>query len=503
MDTRATTDQQGEHGNGSKEPGTDGPSLATAMARLHAAMERAATAVAMSRELGQLRAETRVPTPRGRRPLAERLALHDARFRALVAVTGHVVWSIDADGRMTDTQSAWMTFTGQTPAQIHAGDGMGWADALHPDDREESVYRLRAALSTQGVFEHTARVQHRRGDEHDEGVAWCHMLMRAAPVHDAAGKVLEWVGVNTDVTDFVLARATAEASERAARQEAEHARDVAEAAWHRAEEATKAKGRMLAAASHDLRTPLSAIGGYIALLKEGVLGPLTAEQARALDRMDVAREHLYTLVGDILDAAHLESGQSRLDLENVPLGDVCTRLYLLTAGQATKKGQRFSCQVLPAADADRVFVRADRHRLQQILVNLVTNAVKYTGSDGEVRVDSFVSDDHVVIQVSDTGRGIPRDQLSRVFEPFVQLGRRAGDVAANDGDAREGGVGLGLATSLELARRMGGDVTVESVEGEGSTFTLVLPLAGADGDVAPLDERREHERAHDVPGVAG
>ncbi|MES2524796.1 MAG: PAS domain-containing sensor histidine kinase [Gemmatimonadota bacterium] len=468
MPSRVPTDQQGENGNTGGDPSVNGLPSAERFGLLRTAIDRAAAAVELAQQLGRQRAGLVMAVPRSHRPLAERLALHDARFRALVSVTGHVVWSMDTTGRMADLQPAWMTFTGQTFAQMHKHDGLGWCNALHPDDREQSVQRLHEALASEHVFEHTARVQHL----HDGQKEWRHMLMRAAPVRGPEGSIIEWVGVNTDVTEFVMAQAEAEAAERSARLEAEHARDLAEAAWHTAEDATKAKGRILAAASHDLRTPLAAIGGYTALLKDGLLGSLTTEQAKALERMDVAREHLFTLVGDILDAAHAESGLSRLHLDSVPLGEVCNRLQLLTAGQAEQKRQRFTCHVLPASDAERVLVRADRDRLMQILVNLVTNAIKFTDVDGEVRVDAFQSDDHVAMQVRDTGHGIPRDQMGRIFEPFVQLGRRAGDSTA-----RDAGVGLGLATSMDLARRMGGDITVESAEGVGSTFTLVLPLA--------------------------
>ncbi|MEO7522333.1 MAG: PAS domain-containing sensor histidine kinase [Gemmatimonas sp.] len=435
--------------------------------QMRVAMERAAAAVAHASRL-VLRHTDDQTHARAGSPISDRLALSDARFRALVSVAGHVQWSVDPSGRMLHRQAAWKSFTGQPTAEMHAADGFGWADALHPADRGETLRLFLDAIRREQPFEHQARMRHLR----DGRVDWRDMLMRAAPVRAPDGSIAEWVGVNVDVTDFVRARSVAETAANEARRDAERARDVAESASHAAQTAKAAKGRVLAAASHDLRTPLNAIAGYAGLLANDVLGPLTDKQREALGRIGIAQEHLLAIVNDILDAAQVESGGIRLALERLTLGDVCSRLTTIAAPHAESKGVHLSCQVVPLDDAERAHVLADRERVLQILVNLVTNAVKFTDAGGEVTVGAFVSENRIMMQVRDSGCGIPRDQHSRIFEPFVQLGLVEGEPAM-----RDHGIGLGLATSRDLARRMGGTITVESEQGVGSTFTLILPAA--------------------------
>lgn len=285
-----------------------------------------------------------------------------------------------------------------------------------------------------------------------------------------------------DITADELAFATAlaqqcgQALERARLYEAEReARAEAEAARSEAEEANLAKSEFLARMSHDLRTPLNAIGGYTELVEMEIHGPVTAEQAQVLQRIRRAQQHLLTLINDILSFARLEAGQVRLELEDVQVSHALMELRPLMEPQAEANGLR-----LDAAGGEDVFVRADRERLIQILLNLVSNAVKFTPSGGEVSITCADTPGEVSIHVRDTGPGIPGDRLEEIFDPFVQVGRSSAE--------RRQGVGLGLAISRELARMMEGDLSVRSVVGEGSTFVLTLPRVGAPssaGDAAP------------------
>jgi signal transduction histidine kinase len=244
-----------------------------------------------------------------------------------------------------------------------------------------------------------------------------------------------------------------------------HARQEITAARAEAERANKAKSEFLAAMSHDLRTPLNAIGGYAALAAEGVYGPVTDAQVKAIGRIQRAGSHLLSLINDILGFAKIEAGRVELHMGEVAVNEIVANAGAMIETQAAKKGISFG--TTPGADG--VQVRADRERVMQILTNLLTNAVKFTEA-GSVTV-GWSADDRVVrIDVRDTGRGIPAEKLASVFEPFVQAGRSA--------EERQQGVGLGLAISRELARAMGGDLTVASAVGRGSTFTLRLPRAG-------------------------
>ena len=239
-------------------------------------------------------------------------------------------------------------------------------------------------------------------------------------------------------------------SERAARREAESA--------------NRAKSDFLAIMSHELRTPLNAIGGYAELLEMGVHGPLTEEQRRDLARIQASQRHLLGLINEVLNYAKLESGSVTYDITDVTMSTALGTAQMLVAPQAKTK----QLDLTVASCSSDAVARADAEKVQQILVNLLSNAVKFTDR-GRIEMACDVDDERVRVMVRDTGIGIPREQLARIFEPFVQV--RA------DFTRTAEGTGLGLAISRDLARAMSGDLLVDSVPGEGSVFTLVLPRA--------------------------
>ncbi|MES2524794.1 MAG: PAS domain-containing sensor histidine kinase [Gemmatimonadota bacterium] len=252
------------------------------------------------------------------------------------------------------------------------------------------------------------------------------------------------------------------AAERQARAEAEAARADAEAA-------NRAKSEFLAVMSHELRTPLNAIGGYAELIELGIRGPVTAQQREDLLRIQKSQRHLLSLINEVLNYTRLESGAVSYDLTPVRVAEAVVAAEMLIMPQLRAKGLRFS-----SSHCDRdIVVLADREKLQQILLNLLSNSIKFTGvRDGwpglvEVRCGAGPSEHWVHIEVADTGSGIPADKVDAVFEPFVQVD--SGLVRPN------GGTGLGLAISRDLARGMGGDLTLSSVVGAGSVFTIALP----------------------------
>ena len=251
--------------------------------------------------------------------------------------------------------------------------------------------------------------------------------------------------------------------------EAETARAEAERARSEAEAANRAKSDFLAMMSHELRTPLNAIAGYAELIELGIHGPVTDAQRDALNRIARSQAHLLTLITDVLNFARIDAGQMQYAVHDVHMNDTLAGLESLVGPQLSARRLTFTYETC----SDDIVAAADGDKVRQVVLNLLANAVKYTPEDGMVRLRCDADATTVRVHIQDTGPGIGPDQLPMLFEPFVQ-GHRALN-RPNEG------VGLGLAISRDLARGMGGDVTVSTALGEGSTFTLELPRAGIAG----------------------
>ncbi|HJU69441.1 MAG TPA: ATP-binding protein [Gemmatimonadaceae bacterium] len=257
------------------------------------------------------------------------------------------------------------------------------------------------------------------------------------------------------------ARAQAEmATQRAQEAAAEAARARAEA-----EAANRAKSEFLAVMSHELRTPLNAIGGYVELMEMGVRGPVTEAQYTDLARIKRSQAHLLGLINEVLNYTRIEAGAMRYDIAPQSAEDLIATIEPIVAPLLRAKGLSFQRE----NGRPEYRVLADVERVGQIFINLLSNAVKFTPPGGSVTLRCEPEGDRLAFHISDTGIGIPADQIESIFDPFVQVNTRL--------TRTEEGIGLGLAISRDLARGMGGDLKVESREGVGSTFTLTLPLA--------------------------
>jgi signal transduction histidine kinase len=263
------------------------------------------------------------------------------------------------------------------------------------------------------------------------------------PLRDPHGEIVGIAVVASDVTSQVEAR-------------------------HALEQANKAKAEFLATMSHELRTPLNAIGGYSDLMLAEIRGPITEAQRIDLERIKRSQGHLLAVINDILNFAKLESGRIQFHPVVVSMNEVLGELESLVTPMLIQKGITYDYRCCDP----KYQAFADPERVQQILLNLLSNAAKFTPKGGHIIVECLPQKTTMVVEVTDTGVGIPADKLQSAFEPFVQLER---------GQSPEmGGTGLGLSISRDMARAMDGDLTATSEVGKGSVFRLTLPRAARD-----------------------
>jgi CheY-like chemotaxis protein len=252
----------------------------------------------------------------------------------------------------------------------------------------------------------------------------------------------------------------------------------------RAEEANQAKSRFLANMSHELRTPLTAIVGYSSVLSDGIFGPLNEQQLEALSAITKSSEHLKNLIDDVLNLARVESGKEAPEPKRVPIKDAITAPYKLILQQAINKNVKVRQLEIPEEIAERG-IYADPKHLQQIILNILSNSVKYTPENGEVWIDVSLTVDKVKIEIHDTGVGISKEKQAKLFERFER--------GEDPYSLSQEGTGIGLNLTKHLVEINGGRIGVESEVGKGSTFWILMPLAQGD-PVSVVKEEKESTR---------
>ncbi|MER2265550.1 response regulator [Methylobacterium oxalidis] len=370
-----------------------------------------------------------------RRMAQDRLARSEERFRSLIEASAAIVWTADPDGALHPRQSAWTRFTGQEEG---AYAGLGFLDAVHPDDRGHTRAAWAHAVRTLTPYETEHRLLRRDG-------AYRYMGVRAVPLLDADGRLREWVGTHSDITE----RKEAEAQIAAAKEAAE--------------EANRAKSQFLANMSHELRTPLSAVIGYSEMLQEELedLGEpaLTAD----MRKIESNARHLLGLINDVLDLSKIEAERVEIFAEDFCVSEVVEEVAATVEGLVAKKGNALTLALAP----DLGSAHTDVTKLRQCLINLLSNAAKFTENGRITLCAAREPDGTLRFSVSDTGIGMNPEQVGRLFERFTQA-----DASTT---RRFGGTGLGLSITRAFAHMLGGEIGVESREGEGTTFTLRLP----------------------------
>ncbi|MDQ4080073.1 MAG: PAS domain-containing sensor histidine kinase [Gemmatimonadota bacterium] len=386
-----------------------------------------------------------------RRRAEEALRESELRFRLIVqSVRDYGIFMLDPAGYVASWNEGAERIHGYPAQEIV---GQHFSVFYGPEDiaAGKPTWELEVA-KTEGRFEDPGGWRVRK----DGSLFWGNVVITA--LRDESGELFGFAKVTRDLTD------------RKAAQErvVEDARRIAEI-----QASSRAKSEFLASMSHELRTPLNAIGGYAELIEMGLGGSVSPQQREYLARIRGSQQHLLRIINDLLNYSRIEAGQVAYESAPVAMDAVIDTVVAMVLPQATTK--RISLE--RGGPSDGVQALGDRVKIEQSLLNLVSNAVKFTPSDGRVRVSCEVDGDRICVRVKDTGPGIPEEKLAEIFEPFVQLGRSL--------SSGHEGVGLGLAISRDLARAMGGDVTVASTFGQGATFTLSLqrvkePAAAAD-----------------------
>ena len=372
-------------------------------------------------------------------------ALRDSeqRFRELVSVITDVPWVTDPQGAFVVPQPAWEGFTGQIWDEHK---GFGWANALHPDDRERVKAIWLKACAEKTLFESRGLLWHAPSQSYHYYVG------RATPVLNDDGSVLEWVGACTDVHEQKLA-------ERALR------------------EADRRKDEFLASLAHELRNPLAPVRNALQILH--LKEPAVPELRWARDVIDRQIQHLARLIDDLMDVSRISCGKIELQRERVELADIVQAAVEATRPLIEQCGHELSME-LPTQP---VYLDADLTRLAQVFCNLLNNAAKYSERGGRIVLTAECRGNEAVVSVRDTGVGIPADMLLRVFEMFTQVDRSL--------EKSQGGLGLGLSLVKRLVEMHGGRVEARSEGlGKGSEFVVRLPIL-----IEPMPTERQTRHA--------
>ena len=368
----------------------------------------------------------------------EALSTSEERFRTLTEGLPQMSWSTDAQRKIQYLSRQWSDFTGRSlPTLLHAE---AWLDCVHPEDRCHIQEAWERALATGETYRTKARIRRHDG-------VWRTFDCTALPQRNAAGNIVGWVGSNIDITE----------SEEAQLKQA--------IAMQAAEAANLAKSAFLANMSHEIRTPINGILGMSHLMRRDHITPL---QAQRLDKIAASGKHLLDVINNILDLSKIEAGKLTLEEEDFTLAQLLQDIHAVIGESIRSKGLSLNIDMKGMPQ----FLHADATKLRQALVNYLSNALKFT-QHGAITLRGRVLEENagnylLRFEVSDTGIGITAEQKGRLFQAFEQADKST--------TRKYGGTGLGLAINQSIARLMGGEVGVDSMPNQGSTFWLTVRL---------------------------
>jgi PAS domain S-box-containing protein len=388
------------------------------------------------------------------------LRASDQRWQFALESVGDGIWDWNAQTNEVFFSQQWKALLGYADDEIE-NKFESWENLVHPDDIAQAYEDINKCLNRETLFyenEHRLRCK-------DGSYKW--ILARGKVFEwDVNGHALRMMGTHTDLS----ARKQAEAQLKHINEELLRA--------------TKLKDEFLANMSHELRTPLNSILGISESLQEEILGSLNETQLKAIATVESSGEHLLSLINDVLDLSKISAGMIELDIESVSVTNLCSSSLVFIKQQAFNKRIQIHSHIPPLID--NININIDERRIKQVLINLLTNAVKFTPNEGRITLLLAVGSGHawqgeatisqrlrdmnspmIVFQIVDTGIGIAPNDLQRLFQPFVQI-----DSALN---RQYEGTGLGLALVKQIVELHGGQVSAESEVGKGSCFTFALP----------------------------
>lgn len=361
----------------------------------------------------------------------------EERFKIMADSAPVLIFMTDTEAKYLYVNKNYLTYTGLTYGDVL---GSNWQNIIHPDDRDVYLNSVFQAFDKQESFRVELRIK-----RHDGQYGW--ILASGVPRYTPNGLFMGFIGTGIDITDKKLLEESLEKAKLGA------------------EELNRKKSEFLSLMSHELRTPLNSIIGYSRMIENQMAGPLSEGQRKFIQNVVYSGNHLLNIVNDLLDLSKVEAGKMEISPIEFELAPLIDDVQAMLIDMAHKKGVALVFNLQSGIST----IEADPGRFKQILINLISNAIKFNRPGGEVQVNLFMREDGkwLIGQVQDTGIGIPKDKLQNLFRKFYQV-----DTSASRSNE---GTGLGLTLTKELVELHGGKIDIESEEGVGSTFTFRIP----------------------------
>lgn len=385
------------------------------------------------------------------RDITDRKRTHDAlqkseeRLRFMAATMPQKMFTATPSGAIDYVNPQWESFAGIKHEEL-LGDG--WIDLLHPDDLEDSLARWRHSVRTGEPFSIEQRFR-----RHDGEYRW--HISRARAMMDDAGNITRWFGSNTDIHDIRAALKREHALEKKTVQLTEQRTQLVML--------NRAKDEFIALASHQLRTPATAVKQYLGMLLGGYAGEMTEKQQAMVAFANKSNERQIRIINDLLEVARLDAGKVDLKIDRVDLSALIDQVIEEQSSSIEGRSQR----VRVDGDDQPVLADVDGTKLRMVLENILHNASKYSGEHTTITITMSCHKDTAVIAIRDEGVGIAPQDVAKLFRKFSRLDNPLSDVV--------GGTGLGLYWAKRIIDLHGGSIKAESEPGEGSTFTITLP----------------------------